>query len=174
MVPINMKDPKTWKTFNQLFKALQSETNKNKIEKYHDKVDDWKFNRHELDNEIIKKLVSILNDEIKRKKEQLRNKPGRQPATDWFRSLGSHVDRINDEIDVLQILTTPDDKPDHDLQATITLIMQSLRFSTQLIAVDQEQIEKRQAAREIQVDQQQKELLKFSKESLNAAISLLK
>lgn len=164
----------TWKEFNQLYSAIQAEKNKNTIEMHYKKVEDWqahwrKADVHADEKKIVSRLFIVLNDEIKRKKEQLRNKPGRQAAVDWFKSIKNHLKRMDVEIEILSSVLPASS----DFQENIQLLLQSLQLSTQLIDVDREQILKRHAAGDFELSNDQKELLQAAENSIEKANSIL-
>lgn len=162
-----------WNEWNRLYISIQAQNKRADVLKYNVKVADWEHAEKSLDTNTLAAMASILRTEIARKKEQLRNKPGRQPAIDWLKSLGDNASRMNDEIVVLGALEPSGDMPCADLQETIAIIKQSLRLSVQLVTTDQEQIEKRHAVGEFQLSPENKQLVETSKDTLNTARSLL-
>lgn len=180
MSDLNSKNAGAWKRFNQLYLAIQAEKNKNAIESHYDKIEDWKIDHRHTemfvgDGELLSSLVFILNDEVKRKKEHLRNKPGRQSAVDWIKSLNNHSKRINSEIKVALSMAGNrlEQKEDHDIKTSIMLIKKSLRLSIQLIETDREQILTRYAEGNIPLDEDQDNLLKATEHSINKAQDIL-
>lgn len=175
MFSFSLHNAKAWKEFNQIYNTIQAEKNKKNFEKHYNRIDEWqlgqkKDNADADERKMISNLSFILNDEIKRKKEQLRNKPGRQPATDWFKSIKNHLKRMDAEIDVLQNISSDND----EIQTSIKLLNQSLRLSTVLIDVDREQIMQRRDAGDFELSEDQQEMLQATEKSINKAKSILK
>ncbi|NND64801.1 MAG: hypothetical protein HKM24_02445 [Gammaproteobacteria bacterium] len=173
MTDIDRKSAKHWKQWNRLYKSIQAETKNKKLEKHSEKIYDWQRGDRPIDEKTHANFASILNDELRRKKEQLRNKPGRQPAFDWLESLKNTSSRMDDEVAALQFLASSNQSSCKNLQETKSLIRQGLELTTQLVVRDLDQITKRQTDGEIAPDQQQLELIEFSNDMLNTATSLL-
>lgn len=169
MLNDNLQAEMAWEQFNQIFKVFQSEVNRENLETGYDTVDQWEQDHSNISAPIIRPLTSILSDEIRRKKEQLRNKPGRQQATDWFKSLANHATRMGQELEVLIFFDGSSDMGGQS-QALVTLITKSLHFSTRLVMADQSQINKRAEAGDFVLNQQQGELIDNASELLKKAL----
>ncbi|MFT5659284.1 MAG: hypothetical protein ACI9KN_002567 [Gammaproteobacteria bacterium] len=159
-----------WREFTGLYEAIQSETNREKLEHSYDDADQWQQDYADMSSQVMDPLIAILADEIRRKNEQLRNKPGRQQATDWFKSLQDHSMRMEYELSVLGLFDLTSGKGEQ-AQILVELILNSLEFSTRLVAADQSQITRRFEAGDFVVSQQQAELIDTASENQKKAMS---
>ena len=170
MLNENLQTDIAWEQFSQIFKVIQSEVNREGLEIVYETVDQWEQDHSNISAPVIRPLGSILNDEIRRKKEQLRNKPGRQKATDWFKSLANHTTRIGQELEVLTFFDGSSDMGEQ-AQALVTLITKSLHFSARLVTADQLQISKRVENGDFVLNQRQDELTANAAELLKTALT---
>lgn len=180
MSEVNSKNAGAWKGFNQLYFAIQAEKNKTTLETHYDNIEDWKIDHSQTETfvgngELLSSLVFILNDEVKRKKEHLRNKPGRQPAVDWIKSLKNHSKRVNSEIKVAQGMAGNELKQikNQDIKTSIMLIKNGLKLSIQLLETDRGQILSRIAEGIIPLDEDLDNLLKATEYRINKAEDIL-
>lgn len=164
----NVLIDKAWEQYIRIFGALHAEISKNNLESYYDGIDQWEQNSSEISSEVVDPLISILNDEIRRKKTQLGNKPGRQPATDWLKSLESHLLRLEDELLVMGYFEQQAE--DRAPQALLELILESLAFSVELVKADQSQITSRVEVGDFILSQQQQALMQRASDSLDKAL----
>ena len=128
--------------FNHLYLEISNETNRSSLDGHQDDVDSWRMN-WELDSgdvnlPVAGLLGAILEDQVNRKQEQLRIKPGRQPAVDWIQELDDHEKRLVFEFNALQLLN----HGEPDVDESISLISNGMDLSIRVIAEDQDQIQK--------------------------------
>lgn len=158
------QNAKYLKGFNKLYLKISNETDRGQLDAHQDEADRWRMN-WELDAGDVNlalagELGFILEDQANRKQEQLRNKPGRQPAVDWIQELGDHEKRLTSELNALQLLKPG--KPDID--ESIALISSSMDLSVRVITEDQDQIQKQIRDGFITLNSEQEALLKSSSE----------
>jgi hypothetical protein len=158
------QNAKYLKQFNQLYLKISNETNRSSLDAHQDDVDSWRMN-WELDSgdvnlAIAGHLGSILEDQVNRKQEQLRSKPGRQPAVDWIRELDDHARRLAFELGALQLLR----QGEADIDESISLISKSMDLSVRVIAADQDQIQKQVSDGFITLTPEDEALLQTSNE----------
>jgi len=161
-----------FKQFNQLYTAIHTETNRAAMNKHLRMAERMRADRvQETHNSlrIAHQVWSILYDEINRKKEQLRKKPGRQKAPDWFKKLIAHQERLNTELEILQEIQVK-----KDLEESVALLSESMHFSLRLIVVDQEQIRKQNTAGHISLSKEQTLQLQSATQVSTRATNFLK
>jgi hypothetical protein len=162
--------PRVWQGFDVLYKSIQSEQSEDRLENYAEKIFDWKSNSSvkelaEKDNKIISGLYLILKDEIKRHQELLSNSIGRQPATDWIASLISHLNRMSIELEIVETILPHR----QDLESSLKILSNSLKFSVELLEEDIDQIIKREAAGNFLLTSEQQSLIKTAQQKTEQA-----
>ena len=158
------KNAEFLREFNQLFLRISNETNRGNLDSHLDDVDSWRMN-WELDSGdvnlvLIGQLGFILEDQANRKQEQLRRKPGRQPAVDWIQELDDHQKRLGFELNALKQLQPGEPEADE----SIALISKGMELSIRVIAADRDQLKKQVDDGFISLNSEQAALLQSSSE----------
>jgi len=167
------QDAKYINEFNVLYSAIQAASKQKALENYLDEAvlrkTDWlqQTGHHPA---MLESLWAILYDEIDRKNEQLRNKPGRQKAPDWQKKFDAHHNRLEKEFEVLQEL-----RPGNTyIDTCIGLLSESMRLSIELIDVDQQQLSKQNIAGRISLSEDQERQLQSALHLSKEAVDFLR